>query len=58
MFPFILTKGKSSLNLHFFVISQIKSIITQRWEKKMLNGEADKYCQLAGKLWYEFAAIR
>ena len=22
----------------------------------MLNGDADKYCQLAGKQWYEFAA--
>ena len=24
----------------------------------MLNGDADKYCQLAGKQWYEFAAAR
>lgn len=39
-------------------MSQIKSIIIQRWWSKMLNGDADKYCQLAGTWWYEFAAVR
>lgn len=39
-------------------MSQINSIIIQRWWNKMLNGDADKYCQVAEKQWYEFAAVR
>lgn len=39
-------------------MSQIKPITIQRWQYKMLNGDADKYCQLAGKQWHEFAAAR